>query len=81
MASTVLGEVDTSDNELSGGLVKVKMTGDINGDEMVDIYDVVEATRAYDSRPGDANWNPDADLAPQFGLINIFDIATLVFHY
>jgi hypothetical protein len=36
--------------------------GDTNYDGIVDIYDAVLASAAYGSKPGDPNWNPDADL-------------------
>jgi len=50
---------------------------DLNGDGKVDIYDVVLASVAYGSRPGDPNWNSYADLAPPQGIINIYDIVTI----
>jgi len=50
---------------------------DLNGDGKVDIYDVVLACVAYGSKEGYPNWNPLADLAPPYGIINIYDIVTI----
>ena len=35
---------------------------DIDGDGRVYVSDLLLLAQAYNSRPGDANWNPDADL-------------------
>jgi parallel beta-helix repeat protein len=58
-----------------------KGPGDVNGDGKVNIYDVVLASVAYGSRPGDSNWNPNADLASPYGTINILDLVTITSHY
>jgi len=60
---------------------KFPMFGDINFDGTVDIFDIVAACMAYDARPGDPNWNPYADIAPEFGIIDIYDIVTITFNY
>jgi hypothetical protein len=48
--------------------------GDINGDGVVDVFDVVIIAVAYGTEPGDPNWNPQADL----NIDNIIDIGDLV---
>ena len=58
------------------GSVKIKMLGDVNGDGIVDIEDFVLISAAFRSTPGDPNWNPQADLAPMYGLIDIVDVVT-----
>jgi len=50
---------------------------DVNGDGKVDIYDVVIACASYGSKEGYPNWNQFADLAPPYGIINIYDIVTI----
>jgi parallel beta-helix repeat protein len=55
--------------------------GDITHDGTVNIFDIVAATSIYSCRSGDQNWNPDADLAPPYGIIDIFDLLTCVSHY
>jgi len=52
------------------------LPGDINNDGIVDIFDVVLAALAFDSRPGDDNWNQAADLNND-DVVDIFDIVLL----
>ena len=80
-ASPVPYELNFTNNILEGGLVKVKLMGDINGDGQVDIFDIVLAADAYGTVPGDPLYNPDVDVAPLFGLIDIFDIVTVGSRY
>ena len=73
-------ETHVSDNTLVDGIVKLKIPGDINGDDVVDIYDALLAASAYGSKPGDPNWNPNADLNGD-GIIDIYDIIILANHF
>lgn len=57
------------------------LEGDINADEIVDIFDVVIAANAFGSRPGDPNWDPRADFKPECGLIDIFDLVVIGVHF
>ncbi|MCW3981042.1 MAG: hypothetical protein NWF11_06165 [Candidatus Bathyarchaeota archaeon] len=52
------------------------IVGDINGDKVVDIFDLVAIGTAWDTTPSDSNWNSLADL-DQNGIINIFDVTVL----
>ncbi|MEM3577474.1 MAG: cohesin domain-containing protein [Candidatus Bathyarchaeia archaeon] len=61
-ATTVSGEADTSNNLLVDGIIKVKIIGDINNDDYVDINDLNAWDVAYGSKSGDPNWNPQADI-------------------
>jgi len=56
------------------------VTGDVNNDKNVDIFDLAAVGLAYGSRPGDGNWDQDADLTGD-GTINIFDLATVGINY
>ena len=77
-ASEVDYELDTGNNILFADVdVKIKILGDVNGDGIVDIFDIVLTAQAYQSTTGDPEWNPEADVAPLFGLIDIFDIVTV----
>jgi len=49
---------------------------DVNGDGLVDIFDVVLVSLAFDSRRGDPNWNQAADLNID-DIVDIFDIVIL----
>jgi len=61
-ASTVPYEAKTSNNLLLDGQVHVKIVGDINGDNNVDINDLIAWDLAYGSSQGQTNWNPQADI-------------------
>lgn len=52
------------------------LTGDLNGDGIVDIKDVTVASKAFGSYPGHPRWNPIVDLDGN-GKINIVDIVTV----
>jgi len=82
-ASVVPYETDTADNVYIDGKVKIKMLGDINGDGIIDIVDVVIVSLAFGSATEDdpetpwnetINWNPEADLNGD----DIVDIVDLV---
>jgi len=55
--------------------------GDINYDGRVDLYDIVVVATAYGARPDDPNWNPDADVAPPWGKIDVYDAVTILYYY
>jgi thermitase len=76
-ALPVLGETDIADNTLSSPTpVKVKLLGDINGDGIVDIFDIALAAKAFGSYPGHPRWNLEADINSD-GVVDIVDIATI----
>jgi thermitase len=79
--SGVPNEANMDNNVLAGVVVKIRLMGDINDDDKVDIFDVVLAAQAYASEPTDANWNPYADIAPKWQFIDIIDIVTLTSRY
>jgi hypothetical protein len=60
------------------------IVGDLNHDNIVDIFDAEYAAKAFGSHPGDPNWNPDADLdhePPSTDTIDIFDLILLASHF
>ncbi len=57
------------------------LVGDLNGNGKVGLDDLVLLANAYNSKPGDPNWNPMADLASPFGIISLSDLVTLAMHY
>ncbi|MGD0495784.1 MAG: cohesin domain-containing protein [Candidatus Bathyarchaeia archaeon] len=73
-------ETHISDNNLTDGMVKVKIPGDINGDGAVDIYDALLASTAFGSSPGNPNWNQAADLNGD-GTVDIYDMIILAGHF
>jgi PKD repeat protein len=77
----LIDDYNPSDNALIDGTVKIKMLGDVDANGIIDIYDVVAASVAYNSKPGDPTWNPQADIAPEYGWIDLFDLVTINCHY
>jgi len=65
-------ELDTGDNKLDDGYVKIM--GDINSDGTVDIKDLAILSLAFGSYPGHPRWNPEADLNRD-GKVDIRDLA------
>jgi hypothetical protein len=75
-ATQVPYEMNTTDNFLEDGKVKVRFMGDINGDGKVDIFDAVLLADAAGSYVGHERWNPDADL-DRSKYVDIFDAVLL----
>jgi hypothetical protein len=80
-ASHVPYEFNFANNIYINGWVKIKMIGDINGDGIIDIYDIVILVSLYGLQEGDPGWNPDGDVAPVFGIIDIYDVVTIASKY
>jgi hypothetical protein len=57
-----------------------RLSTDLNGDGAVNIVDVSIAARAFNSRPGETNWDFTADLNND-GIINILDVAMIAKDY
>jgi hypothetical protein len=74
--------VDTSNQALNfttidGSFTNQKtLPGDLNGDNIVDIQDAITAALAFNSTPGDKNWNPAADMDGN-GIVNVLDLIIL----
>ena len=58
-----------------------QMVGDLNLDGEVTLADLTLLASAYNSKPGDPNWNPLADIAPPYGVISLTDLVTMAMHY
>jgi len=54
-------------------------TGDSNN--KIDIHDLAAVGFSYDSKRGDANYNPAADVADERGKIDVADLATVAISY
>jgi hypothetical protein len=61
---------------LSGSLNMTRENGDVNGDNIVDVFDVVQVALSYGARRGEPNYNPNVDLNND-GVIDIFDLVKL----
>jgi hypothetical protein len=79
---TVTGKLDKTMFKGSIAQIRVSpLSGDVNCDGEVDIYDIVQTCAAYGSREEEPNWNPNANYAPPWNKIDIFDIVTITSHY
>ena len=61
-ASEVPFEANTTNNVHIDGAVKVKIIGDVNNDNTVNIDDLIAWDTAYGTSEGMPNWNPQADI-------------------
>jgi hypothetical protein len=79
-ATQIPNEIDTTNNNCTGGCVTVTIQGDINGDFKVSLADLSFLAQAYGSKPGDQRWNPNADIDNN-GVVNIADLVYLAWGY
>jgi len=71
---SVPDETDTADNTMtSPATVKVKIKGDVNNDDKVDMRDIYKAAKAFGSFINHPRWNPQADIN-QDGKVDMVDI-------
>jgi hypothetical protein len=78
-ATILPGEIDTADNVLADGKVKVRILGDVNGDGTVNVLDLIAASNAFSSYPGYPNYNFYADINRD-GRINVLDMIIVATH-
>jgi len=76
----VPGETNTANNNFTNGTVKVTIPGDVKGDFIVDIFDAIVLSGAFNTYPGHPHWNPNADLNGD-NVVDIFDAIVLANHY
>lgn len=73
-------EVSTNYNAVTDGSVKIKIVGDVNNDDVVDINDLIAWDQAYGSTPGAPNWNLQADINGD-GIVNKEDGILIIQNY
>jgi hypothetical protein len=73
-AVPLTNETNPATSSFTGGSVAVTIVGDVNGDFKVDMKDIALVARAFGSKPGSSNWNPNADVNSD-GKIDMKDIA------
>jgi hypothetical protein len=76
VVGTVPYEADTVDNSLLDGAVKVTIPGNLNTDNIVDIYDAIILSNAFNSKPTSPTWNPNADINGD-QVVDIYDAILL----
>jgi hypothetical protein len=79
-APPVPGEMNTANNNYTDGLAVVTIPGDLNGDLTVGLQDLVILANAYGSRPGNPNWNANADI-DNSGIVRLSDLVIMAQHY
>jgi len=76
----VSGETNIGNNNRTSDSFHIGILGDINGDSIVDIFDAILLSKAYNSVPTSSNWNPNTDLKDD-GIVDLFDAIILSNHY
>jgi len=71
-ATIVPGETDTADNTYTDGFVKVKWSGDANGDGHVNVVDLGMLGYSWLTKVGDEKYDPRVDFNMD-GEVNILD--------
>jgi len=79
-ASIVSGENSTANNMLTKITVIVSIPGDINGDFWCKLSDLSLLAKAFNTKPGDAKWNPNADINGN-GIVGLSDLSVMAKHY
>jgi len=57
------------------------LPADINDDGSVNLLDALTLATAFGSKLGDNNWNPDADISPPYGTVDILDVIAFAQHF
>lgn len=73
-------EANLTDNTFFYDHINIAVSGDLNGDGSIDIYDIAIVAVTFGSTPVDANWNPNADVNDD-GIVDIFDIVVVALHF
>jgi parallel beta-helix repeat protein len=76
----VPGETDLTDNNYTGGTVKVTIPGDANGDGVVDAQDFFILERAWGTSTGQPNYDPRADFNGD-GVVDAQDFFIMEYHW
>jgi parallel beta-helix repeat protein len=75
-ASPVTHETKTIDNTLTGNWVLVTISGDTTGDGTVNFLDATLLGAAFSSKPGNSEWNANADINNDYA-VNYLDAIVL----
>ena len=77
--SMIQYEYNLTNNIFIDGTVKIRVLGDINGDDQTEARDLAIVAKAFGSYPGHPRWNPDADITSEKCLVpdNYIDVRDL----
>jgi len=80
-ATTVSGEIDTTDNSYTDGIVRVNMVGDVAEPfGTVNILDILYVAVHFGAETPEPRYDPNADIDCN-GVINILDILVIAVHF
>ena len=79
-ASVVPDEANTANNVYVDGTIQIKMQGDINGDGVIDVFDLSIVGTAYGSFEGMPGYDPESDINKD-GLVDARDLAVVTINY
>jgi len=79
-AGPVPYEINTSDNYLEDGQIKIRLMGDVNDDGKVDMRDVTAVLLAFRAYPGRPTWNPEYDL-DRNNIIDMRDVVIIILNF
>jgi hypothetical protein len=79
-ATAVPYEINTANNTRGGDTVIVTILGDVDGNSVVNILDVVKITGIYGAKRGRSGFDSNSDLDDN-GAINILDVVVCTGHY
>jgi len=79
-ASILEGEAGTLDNTYVDGIVFVTVVGDVNGDHVVEIDDLLLIIYYWGTHEGGSNWNPNMELSNDT-VIDIDDLLILIYYW
>lgn len=78
---TLEGEFRKIASFQADGVIRVSnLVGDVDCDGVVDLLDLTTAVVAYSSTVCEERWNANANFAPLWNMIDIFDFVTLIYH-
>jgi hypothetical protein len=80
VASAVPGEINTGNNALADGAVNVRRLGDTDGNDRVNMDDVLNMIRAFGATPKHPRWNIYADFNSD-GRIDMSDIIVVLMNF
>ena len=78
-AANLTGETNPANNFMTTMII-VSIPGDVDGNRIVNILDLVAVALSFGSTPGSPKWNPNADVDVN-GIINIVDLTYVAIHF